>query len=182
METIVWTLGQHLVLAGGTTYWATDSNYKYVKSEHSRHRRDIFLLRGVEHIQVQQPNGHVFRRPTALCCEGICFLTIHNILQLDHTLPPNIVNQMEGSKNTCLRLFVSWVHTFTNDFHTYSQVIWLLFWLVGLRAIPTPSNAIYFVDLSAPAFCQIIIVYGDTPEHLTIGGLWLLTVAPKQER
>ena len=146
METLVWTLGQHLVLPGGTTYWATDSNYKYVKSEHSRHRRDIFLLRGVEHIQVTQPNGHVFRRPTALCCEGICFFTIHNILDLDHTLPRNVVNLMEGSKYTCghMRNYM-WTHanlhvhtctptcghmhtctqmnTSTNELHTYFQVI-----------------------------------------------------------
>ncbi len=55
-NTLGWTLGQKLTLANGLSYWATESQYNQAANKGAP-RRDTFLLKGTEYINVKLPNG-----------------------------------------------------------------------------------------------------------------------------
>jgi hypothetical protein len=75
LEKLQWTFGQKLIMLDGTCYWATDSQYPYMKNN----RRDNLLLDGIVSVEVHLTNGNVVHRNTALCCQAICFLELRNV-------------------------------------------------------------------------------------------------------
>ena len=87
MSGLEWSFHQKLVLPSGYTYWATDSQYTCHTSETCRRRRDTFLLNGTELVTVKLPNGYTLQKPTALCCEAVCFITVSNLRDLNHVFP-----------------------------------------------------------------------------------------------
>ena len=50
-------------------------------------RRDKFLLRGVERMNITRPRGHDILSSTALCCEAVCFIGISGCRRLQHLIP-----------------------------------------------------------------------------------------------
>ena len=50
-------------------------------------RRDKFLLRGVERVNITKPGGQDILSSTALCCEAVCFVGITGWRGLQHLIP-----------------------------------------------------------------------------------------------
>ena len=96
LNCLQWTIGQKLTTRAGATFWATDSRYLCPTSEDTSRRREIFLLRGTEIVQVKLPNGAIVAKNTALCCEAVCFITIHHLLRLHYPLPTGVVTELEN--------------------------------------------------------------------------------------
>ena len=94
MNRLEWVFGQKMVTSRKTTLWATDSQYMCPTSENMSQRRDTYLLRGTERILVQHPSGTLRKKPTALCCEAICFITVKNIRDLNHALPLSVTAEL----------------------------------------------------------------------------------------
>jgi hypothetical protein len=82
LENLDWSFGQKLIMAGGDTYWATDSAYSWYTDSDARNRRDCFILEGTETESVTLPGGRQVRRETALCCQAISFLKLNNVNSL----------------------------------------------------------------------------------------------------
>ena len=79
MNHINWSFGQKYTLPSNVHLWATDTQYTSATTEKICHRRDKFLVRGTEKINVTLPNGQVAVTPTALCCEAVCFIRIAGV-------------------------------------------------------------------------------------------------------
>ena len=56
-------------------------------SENRSRRRDKFLLRGVERVNITKPGGQDILSSTALCCEAVCFVGISGWRGLQHLIP-----------------------------------------------------------------------------------------------
>ena len=93
-----WKFGQKFITTSNTTYWATDSRYSCSTSENQCQRRDILLLRGTERIPVKIHDGRVVMKPTALCCQAICFLSVDNIHTIEANLHPNVIREINDSE------------------------------------------------------------------------------------
>ena len=74
---LTWGFHQKLRMSDGNVYWSTDTDYPF--ASHSR-RRDSFVMKDVESVQVRLSNGDVVQRNTAMCCQAICFVTVRNLL------------------------------------------------------------------------------------------------------
>jgi hypothetical protein len=79
LEVLGWSFGQKLIMAGGATYWATDSAYTWYTDSDVRARRDCFILEGTETTTATLSGGRQERRKTALCCQAICFVKLTNV-------------------------------------------------------------------------------------------------------
>ena len=79
MNRVQWSFGQKFTLPSNVHLWATDTQYSCATSEKICRRRDTFLIRGTEKINVTLPNGQVVETPTALCCEAVCFISISGL-------------------------------------------------------------------------------------------------------
>ncbi len=55
--------------------------------ENRSRRRDKFLLRGVERVNIRRPGGQDMLSSTALCCEAVCFIGISGWPTLQHLIP-----------------------------------------------------------------------------------------------
>ena len=82
-----WGFYQRMTMLDGTVFWATDSEYSF--ASHGR-RRDCFVLKDNEQVQVRMPNGELVTRDTALCCQATCFVKLGKI---SPTLDPRRVSK-----------------------------------------------------------------------------------------
>jgi hypothetical protein len=79
LQGLGYCFGQKLVRSDGEIYWGTESSYTYETGCHTRRRRDILFLEGVQSKEYRLPDTSVVQRVNALCCEVICFLEISNL-------------------------------------------------------------------------------------------------------
>ena len=94
MNGLEWSFNHKLVMPSGYTYWATDSKYTCHTSETCRRRRDTFLLKGTEQVPVQLPNGCTVQKPTALCCEAVCFINVTKLHTLNRDLSSTVRDEL----------------------------------------------------------------------------------------
>ena len=92
LERLKWSFGQKMVLPCGTTYWATDTQYRYFTDHSSRRRRDNFLLHGFEEVLVRYPGGRRAWVKTALCCQAVCFINLESFVGSQVPIQPHIRN------------------------------------------------------------------------------------------
>lgn len=93
MSRLQWRFGQKYTLPPNIHFWSTDTQYSCPTSENICRRRDKFLIRGTEKVNVTLPNAAVAATPTALCCDSVCFISITGV----HT-----ISRVKGRMSLCI--------------------------------------------------------------------------------
>ena len=84
LERLTYTLGQKLIRRrDNKIFWATDTQYTFDTSLHSRRRRDTLFVKGQEEREYNVAAGITVKKKNALCGEAVCFLDVSELSSID---------------------------------------------------------------------------------------------------
>ena len=158
-------------------------------------RRDKFLLRGVERVNIRRPGGQDMLSSTALCCEAVCFIGISAWDGLQHLITGT---KLQGILTTwilcmcpydymhvCL-CFIAYVLMPLCEcpyaimcVSSYTQVSHTTFLYGGLKPIQTLGSVMTCADHCVRDLFDIITVYGGMPLPKDHVGSWLHRMVPQ---
>lgn len=84
LDRLSYTLGQKLIRRNDNKiFWATDTQYSFDTSLHSRRRRDTLFVKGQEERDYNVAGGITVKKINALCGEAVCFLDVSDLSSID---------------------------------------------------------------------------------------------------
>ena len=150
-------------------------------------RREKFLLRGVERMNITRPRGHDIFSATALCCEAVCFIGIRGWHRLQHLIPGTM---LKGIITTWILCMCPYDYMHVSLWHYVYVSLWLYACVLmtlcvcpydympvsshtqmsrtsclygGLKRIQTLGSVIICADHCVRDLFDIITVYGGMP-------------------